>query len=54
MFENSEAQNEEAIPDKVQEKIDKLEDQLVQARLDIKDKNEKILDLLTELEEVKI
>jgi len=46
MFENSEAGAGEDIPEKVQDKIDKLEDQVVKLNLDLKDKNESILDLL--------
>lgn len=54
MFENSEAGASEEIPEGVQEKIDKLEDQVVRLNLELKEKNESILDLLQELEEVKI
>lgn len=54
MFEMSEAAIEEEIPEKVQEKIDKLEDQVVKLNIDMKGKNEKILELLGELEEIKI
>ena len=54
MFENSEAGASEEVPEGVQEKIDKLEDQVVKLNLELKAKNESILDLLQELEEVKI
>lgn len=54
MFENSEAAASEEIPEKAQEKIDKLEDQVVKLNLELKEKNASILDLLQELEEVKI
>lgn len=54
MFENSDAGASEEVPEGVQEKIDKLEDQVVKLNLELKAKNESILDLLQELEEVKI
>jgi len=45
---------EEEIPEKVQQKLDKLDDMNQKLNLDLKDKNEKILELLGELEEIKI
>lgn len=42
------------IPEEVQERIDKLEDTICKLNLDLKDKNEKILELLSESEEIKI
>ena len=46
MFDNSDAGASEEIPEAAQDKIDKLEDQVVKLNLDLKDKNESILDLL--------
>lgn len=55
MFEvQSELPQDEEIPEKFQQKIEKLEDQIVKLNVSLKDKNEKILELLNELEEVKI
>ena len=42
------------LPEEVQEQIDKLEDTVCKLNLDLKDKNEKILELLSESEEIKI
>ena len=47
-------EEEEKIPEKVQQRIDKLEDDICKLNLDLKDKNEKILELLSESEEIKI
>ena len=45
---------DEEIPEKVQNKIDKLEDHTTKLNLDLKEKNEKIIELMGELEDVKI
>ena len=50
----SELPADEEIPEKVQERLDKLDDANQKLTLEIKDKNEKILELLGELEEIKI
>lgn len=42
------------IPEKVQAKLDKYEEQIVKLNFDLKDKNSKLLELLTELEDIKI
>lgn len=42
------------VPEKVQARLDKQEDEIVKLSMDVKVKNEKILDLLSELEEIKI
>lgn len=42
------------LPQEAQEKIDRLEEKLSQMTNDMKTKNEKLIDLLTELEEVKV
>lgn len=42
------------LPDKVIQKLEKQEEQLVRINLELKVKNEKILELLSELEEIKI
>jgi hypothetical protein len=53
MFEEQ-SEIEEEIPEKVQAKLDKLDDLNSKLNIDLKDKNEKILELLSELEEIKI
>ena len=45
---------ENEIPEKALQKIEKLEENVVKLNLDVKDKNEKIIQLLGELEEIKI
>ena len=45
---------DEEIPAKFANKIEKLEDQVNNLNISLKNKNEKILELLSELEEVKI
>lgn len=45
---------DEDIPVKYQVKMDKMEEQITKLNVTIKDKNEKILELLSEVEEVKI
>lgn len=42
------------IPEKIQAKLDKYEDQIVKLNFDLKDKNSKLLELLSELEDIKI
>jgi hypothetical protein len=42
------------IPDNIRVKIDKLEDANINCTNDLKDKNFKILEMLSELEEIKI
>ena len=54
MFEQESELGDEKISDKIQEKLDKLDDQNSKLTLEVKDKNEKILELLGELEEIKI
>lgn len=44
----------EEIPEKVQLKLDRLEEHSVKLNLDLKDKNEKLIELMAELEDVKI
>ena len=50
----SEMVTEGEIPEKAQNKIDKLEEQVVKLKIDLKDKNEKLLELFSELEDIKI
>ena len=45
---------DEDIPEKVLNKIDKLEDHTTKLNIDLKEKNEKIIELMGELEDVKI
>ena len=45
---------DEEIPEKVQNKLDKLEEHTTKLNLDLKEKNEKIIELMGELEDVKI
>ena len=45
---------EQEVPEKAMQKIEKLEDSVVRLNLDVKEKNEKIIELLGELEEIKI
>ena len=45
---------DDEIPEKYAAKIEKLEDQITKLNVTLKDKNEKILELLSEVEEVKI
>lgn len=45
---------DEEIPEKVANKIDKLEEHTTKLNLDLKEKNEKIIELMGELEDVKI
>jgi deoxyadenosine/deoxycytidine kinase len=45
---------EEEIPEKVFNKIDKLEEHTTKLNIDLKEKNEKIIELMGELEDVKI
>ena len=53
MFENaSEAPMD--IPPEAADKIEKLEDQVTKLNQDLKDKNEKLIELLSELEDVKV
>ena len=47
-------QLEEEVPPMVQNKLDRLEEHASKLNLDVKEKNEKILELLGELEDVKI
>lgn len=42
------------LPEKAQQKIDKLMEKTNQLNIELKDKNEKIIELLAELEDVKI
>ncbi len=42
------------MPEKVQMKLDKLEDKVLKLNLDLKIKNEKLIELLIELDEIKI
>lgn len=53
MFEGQSELNEE-IPEGVQARMDKLQDTVSRLNLEIKDKNEKIIELLSETEEIKI
>jgi len=45
---------DDEVPEKYRAKFEKLEDQVTKLNVGLKDKNEKILELLSELEEVKI
>ena len=45
---------DDEVPDKYKAKFEKLEDQVTKLNVSLKDKNEKILELLSELEEMKI
>ena len=47
-------EEEKELPEEVAQRIDKLEDTIVKLNLDLKDKNEKILELLADSEEIKI
>lgn len=51
---DAESEMPDELPDKVQAKIDKQEDQIMKLNLDLKVKNEKILELLSDQEEIKI
>ena len=42
------------VPEKVLVKIDKLQEDQVRLNLEVREKNEKIIELLSELEEIKI
>jgi len=42
------------VPEKIMQKLEKQEDQIVKINMELKVKNEKILELLSELEEIKI
>ena len=53
MFDNQSVMVDE-IPEKVQMKLDKQDDLIVKLNLDMKVKNEKIIETLIELDEVKI
>lgn len=54
MFEAASEMNIEEIPEKAQQKIDQLHDTITKLNLDIKDKNEKILEMMNQIEEIKI
>ena len=54
MFEAGESMVDEELPERAVAKIDHLQDTVTRLNLDIKTKNEKILEMLNELEEVKI
>lgn len=54
MFEAASEMNIEEVPEKAQLKIDQLQDTVTKLNIEIKDKNGKILDLMNEIEEVKI
>jgi predicted oxidoreductase len=53
MFENQ-SEIQEEVPEKVQGKIDKMEDTIVHINLELKDKNEKLVEMMIELDELKI
>lgn len=53
MFENQEDEEGE-LPEKAREKIESLENARVKLNLELKEKNEKIIELMNDLEEIKI
>jgi len=53
MFEEQSEMPDE-VPEKIMQKLEKQEDQIVKINMELKVKNEKILELLSELEEIKI
>ena len=54
MFENASEAPAVDFPVEAADKIEKLEDQLTKLNRDLKDKNEKLIELLSELEDVKV
>lgn len=54
MFEDASEAAAIDIPVEVADKIEKLEDQVTRLNQDLKDKNEKLIELLSELEDVKV
>ena len=54
MFEQQDEELEGDIPEKARERIEKLEDQNTRMNIELKEKNERIIEMLTEMEELKI
>ena len=54
MFESQIEMATDELPEKVQQKLDKQDEMIVKLNLDMKVKNEKIIELLVDLDEIKI